>query len=262
MLTVGTAVDANVLIYERIREEVRNGVTPQTAITKGFEKAFSAIADSNVTTLIAGIVLWVFGTGPIRGFAVVLSLGIVTSMFTSLLGSRALTDADLRRRTARRAFRSIWRPGGGPPHGILQGRHELRVHVQTKALVCAVSGADDRLDRFARHPRSEPRHRLHRWHRHRGAFPDTTPSMGSAAALQQAGFADAQVQNFGSSRDVAIRLPPPQGQTSEQVRQRVETVLRATVDPDVELKRVEVVGPQVGKELSRQRGSRCSRPWC
>ena len=90
VLTVGMAVDANVLIYERIREELRNGVTPQTAISKGFEKAFSAIADSNITTLIAGVVLWAFGTGAIRGFAVVLSLGILTSMFTSLLGSRAL----------------------------------------------------------------------------------------------------------------------------------------------------------------------------
>ena len=90
VLTVGMAVDANVLIYERIREEMRNGVTPQTAIAKGFEKAFSAIADSNITTLIAGIVLWAFGTGAIRGFAVVLSLGIITSMFTALLGSRAL----------------------------------------------------------------------------------------------------------------------------------------------------------------------------
>jgi len=90
VLTVGMAVDANVLIYERIREELRNGVTPQTAISKGFEKAFSAIADSNITTLIAGVVLWAFGTGAIRGFAVVLSLGIATSMFTALLGSRAL----------------------------------------------------------------------------------------------------------------------------------------------------------------------------
>ncbi|MEO7773454.1 MAG: protein translocase subunit SecD [Steroidobacteraceae bacterium] len=90
LLTVGVAVDANVLIYERIREELRNGVTPQAAIRAGFEKAFSAIADSNVTTIIAGLVLWVFGTGPIRGFAVVLTLGIATSMFTSLMGSRAL----------------------------------------------------------------------------------------------------------------------------------------------------------------------------
>ena len=90
ILTVGMAVDANVLIYERIREELRNGVSPQAAIRAGFDKAFSAIADSNVTTLIAGVVLWVFGTGAIRGFAVVLSLGIATSMFTALMGSRAL----------------------------------------------------------------------------------------------------------------------------------------------------------------------------
>jgi preprotein translocase subunit SecD len=90
ILTVGMAVDANVLIYERIREELRNGVSPQAAIKAGFEKAFSAIADSNVTTFIAGVVLFVFGTGAIKGFAIVLSLGILTSMFTSLMGSRAL----------------------------------------------------------------------------------------------------------------------------------------------------------------------------
>ncbi len=90
ILTVGMAVDANVLIYERIREEIRKGVSPQAAIRAGFEKAFSAIADSNITTLIAGVVLWVFGTGPIRGFAIVLTLGIATSLFTALMGSRAL----------------------------------------------------------------------------------------------------------------------------------------------------------------------------
>jgi preprotein translocase subunit SecD len=90
ILTVGIAVDANVLIYERIREELRNGVSPQAAIRAGFDKAFSAIADSNITTLIAGVVLWVLGKGPIKGFAVVLTLGIATSMFTSLMGSRAL----------------------------------------------------------------------------------------------------------------------------------------------------------------------------
>jgi preprotein translocase subunit SecD len=90
ILTVGMAVDANVLIYERIREELRNGVSPQAAIKAGFEKAFSAIADSNVTTVIAGVVLIVFGTGAIRGFAIVLTLGIATSMFTALMGSRAL----------------------------------------------------------------------------------------------------------------------------------------------------------------------------
>jgi preprotein translocase subunit SecD len=90
VLTLGMAVDANVLIYERVREELRRGTSPQAAIKAGFEKAFSAIADANVTTFIAGVVLWVFGTGPIRGFAVTLCVGIVTSMFTAILGSRAL----------------------------------------------------------------------------------------------------------------------------------------------------------------------------
>jgi preprotein translocase subunit SecD len=106
ILTVGMAVDANVLIYERIREELRKGVSPQAAIRAGFEKAFSAIADSNVTTLIAGVVLFVFGTGPIRGFATVLTLGIATSMFTSLMGSRALLTLMYggRRRVARLAI--------------------------------------------------------------------------------------------------------------------------------------------------------------
>ena len=90
VLTVGMAVDANVLIYERIREELANGNTPQSAIRAGYEKAFSTIADANVTTLIAAIVLFMFGTGPIKGFAVTLSLGIVTSMFTAIVGTRGV----------------------------------------------------------------------------------------------------------------------------------------------------------------------------
>jgi preprotein translocase subunit SecD len=92
VLTVGMAVDANILIYERIREELRNGVSPRAAITAGFDRAFSAIADSNVTALIAGVVLWLFGAGAVRGFAVVLVIGIATSMFTSLIGTRALVQ--------------------------------------------------------------------------------------------------------------------------------------------------------------------------
>jgi len=89
VLTIGMAADANVLIFERIREELRNGNSPHAAIHAGFDKAFSAIADSNVTTLIAGVVLFTFGTGPVRGFAVTLCLGILTSLFTAILGSRA-----------------------------------------------------------------------------------------------------------------------------------------------------------------------------
>ena len=92
VLTVGMAVDANVLIFERIREELRNGNSPQAAIRAGYEKAFSTIADANITTLIAASVLWVFGTGPIRGFATTLGLGIVTSMFTAIVGTRVVVN--------------------------------------------------------------------------------------------------------------------------------------------------------------------------
>jgi len=98
VLTVGMAVDANILIYERIREELRAGVTPRAAIDKGFDRAFTAIADSNVTTLIAGVVLWAFGSGPVRGFAVVLTLGILTSLFTAVIGSRVVVHLIYTRR--------------------------------------------------------------------------------------------------------------------------------------------------------------------
>ena len=90
---MGIAVDANILIYERIREELRAGNSPLSSINIGFEKAFATIADSNVTTLIAGVVLFAFGTGTIRSFAIVMTLGIVTSLFTSVVGSRALVHA-------------------------------------------------------------------------------------------------------------------------------------------------------------------------
>jgi preprotein translocase subunit SecD len=92
VLTVGMAVDANVLIFERIREELRVGNTPQASIHAGYEKALSTIADSNITTLLAALVLFGFGTGPVKGFAVTLSIGIVCSMFTAIMGTRAVIN--------------------------------------------------------------------------------------------------------------------------------------------------------------------------
>ena len=92
VLTVGMAVDANVLIFERIREEIRTGNTPQASIHSGYAKAFSTIADANITTLIAAVLLFGFGTGPIKGFAITLSLGIATSMFTAIMLTRAIVN--------------------------------------------------------------------------------------------------------------------------------------------------------------------------
>jgi len=103
---VGIAVDANVLIFERIREELRNGLSPQAAISAGYDRAFSTIADANVTTLIAALVLFLFGTGPIKGFAITLSIGVVVSMFTAIVVTRAIVNLTYgrRRRIARLAI--------------------------------------------------------------------------------------------------------------------------------------------------------------
>lgn len=92
VLTVGMAVDANVLIFERIREELAGGAPPQSAINAGYEKALSSITDANITTLIAAVVLFAIGTGPVKGFAITLLLGIITSMFTAIVGTRAIVN--------------------------------------------------------------------------------------------------------------------------------------------------------------------------
>ena len=104
LLTVGMAVDANVLINERIREELRLGKTPQAAIYAGYDRAFSTILDSNVTTFIAALVLFAFGTGPVKGFAITLMIGILTSMFTAITGTRSVVNLLY----GKRRLQSLW----------------------------------------------------------------------------------------------------------------------------------------------------------
>ena len=112
-LTLGMAIDANVLINERIREELRVGMPPQAAISEGYERAFATILDSNITTLIAGLALLIFGSGPVRGFAVVHCLGILTSIFSSVVVSRALVNViyGRRKKLTSVAIGQIWKPG-------------------------------------------------------------------------------------------------------------------------------------------------------
>ncbi len=113
-LALGMAIDANVLINERIREELRNGNTPQAAIFAGYDRAWGTIFDSNVTTLIAGVALFAFGTGPVKGFAVVHCLGILTSMFSAVMLSRALVNLwyGTRRKVDSLSIGQVWRPDG------------------------------------------------------------------------------------------------------------------------------------------------------
>ncbi|WIM06853.1 MAG: protein translocase subunit SecD [Candidatus Nitricoxidivorans perseverans] len=112
-LTLGMAIDANVLINERVREELRGGNTPQAAITAGYERAWATILDSNVTTLIAGLALLIFGSGPVRGFAVVHCLGILTSLFSAVVVSRALVNLiyGRRKKLASISIGQVWKPG-------------------------------------------------------------------------------------------------------------------------------------------------------
>ena len=112
-LALGMAIDSNVLINERIREELRNGATPQGAISAGFDRAWATIIDSNVTTLIVGVALWVFGSGPIRGFAVVHTLGILTSMFSAVFVSRGVVNLWYGRKKKLQsiAIGTVWVPG-------------------------------------------------------------------------------------------------------------------------------------------------------
>ncbi len=114
-LALGMAIDANVLINERVREELRNGNTPQAAIHAGYERAWATILDSNVTTLIAGIALLAFGSGPVRGFAVVHCLGILTSMFSAVVVSRGIVNLyyGSRRRLEKVSIGQVWKPSTG-----------------------------------------------------------------------------------------------------------------------------------------------------
>jgi preprotein translocase subunit SecD len=105
VLTLGMAVDANVLIFSRIREELAAGLSPQAAIFAGYERAHVSILDSNITTIIVGVILFAIGSGPVQGFAVVLTLGILTSMFTALTGTRALVNLCFGHR---RKLQKIW----------------------------------------------------------------------------------------------------------------------------------------------------------
>jgi preprotein translocase subunit SecD len=114
-LVLGMAIDANVLINERVREELRNGASPQAAIHAGYDRAWATIIDSNVTTLIAGLALLAFGSGPVRGFAVVHCLGILTSMFSGVFFSRGLVNLWYGRQKKLKSVSigTVWRPDAG-----------------------------------------------------------------------------------------------------------------------------------------------------
>ena len=160
-LTLGMAIDANVLINERIREELRWGATPHAALTAGYERAWATILDSNVTTLIAGIALLIFGTGPVRGFAVVHCLGILTSMFSAVFVSRGIVNLiyGSRKHLSSISIGQAWHPARLPPRNDATGAREPRPRPARRPPAApAAARAARRADRFPSRTRARPTH--------------------------------------------------------------------------------------------------------
>jgi len=258
-LVLGMAIDANVLINERVREELRNGVSPQAAIHAGYDRAWATILDSNVTTLIAGLALLAFGSGPVRGFAVVHCLGILTSMFSAVFFSLGLVNLwyGRQKKLNRVDWHRVARPGLGPGERRIRNTSmeffKIRrdIPFMRHALVFnAVSFATFLAAVFFLFSRG-----LHLSVEFTGGTLMEV-SYSQPADLNQAreriaalGYNDVQVQNFGTARDVLIRMPAVKGVSSAQQSDKVLAALKEG-DASAELRRTEFVGPQVGDELA------------
>ena len=206
VLTLAVAVDANVLINERIKEELSNGRTVQQAIDEGYKGAFSSIFDANVTTLIKVIILYAVGTGAIKGFAITTGIGIATSMFTAIVGTRAGISGFL-----------------------------LIVSIA----IIGVRGFNWGLDFTG------------------GTVIEITlekpVDMDQLRdSLQKAGFEEPQLQNFGSSRDIMVRMPPVHDANgSQELGSKVVNVINESTSQSATVKRIEFVGPSVGADLAQ-----------
>ncbi|QPC87571.1 protein translocase subunit SecDF [Mesorhizobium sp. NBSH29] len=243
VLTVGMAVDSNVLIYERIREERRNGRSVIQAIDAGFSKALATIVDANVTTLIAAGVLFYLGSGPVKGFAITLAIGIVTTMFTAFTLTRWLVAAWVRR------FRPTELPRAPitliptntkiPFMGIRRWTFTLSSVLSIAAVVAFMSvGMNYGIDFKG------------------GSLIEVQARSGAAdpgdirARLQQLNIGDVQVQEFGSPNDALIRIGSQDG--GDNAEQSAVTKVRDDLQVDYDVRRVESVGPTVSAELARE----------
>lgn len=236
ILTVGMAVDANVLIYERIREELREGRALRNAITNGYHKAFTAILDSNVTTLIAAFLLFWFGSGPIRGFGVTLSLGLLASMFTAIFVTRVIFDLLLEWKILRnmRMLQLV-----GPTHIDFIGKRRIFFTISFLVIVGGMSyfffsgekvyGID-----FAGGQIQEYQ------------FEKPIPLEKARSSLATLGLADASLQQFQEERVILVRTPQ---ETADTVLSQFK---KDFPENPFQILRIEKVGPSVGRHLRMQ----------
>ena len=243
VLTIGMAVDSNVLIYERIREERRNGRSVIQAIDTGFSKALATIVDANLTTLIAAAVLFYLGTGPVKGFAVTLAIGIVTTVFTAFTFTRWLIAEWVRRSKPKELpwapIRLIPPDTKIPFMGMRRYTFALSGVLSVLSVVLFMTvnmnyGVDFK----------------------GGSLIEVQSKAGAAdladirARLSDLNIGDVQVQQFGQSSDVLIRVGSQD--SGDNAEQTVVTKVRGELESDYEFRRVETVGPTVSSELARQ----------
>ena len=249
ILTMGMAVDANVLIFERIREELRKGKTIRAAIETGYSRAFLTIIDANVTTLIAALVLFQFGTGPVKGFAVTLSIGIFASVFTAIVVTRMVFDLLTKRRTFRRltmisfvrdtafGFISKRRYAFATSTAvILLGMGFFAVRGKANFGIDFVPGTIIQI-----------------------RFTDDTTTAQVRDALLRVGIEDAVIQSVEGTRDVLIRTaqyeteePPSVGAADQTADARIRRALQSDASlPAFAVEKEEFVGPAVGSELKK-----------
>lgn len=236
VLTLGMAVDANVLIYERMREEMKLGRTLRQVITNGYERAFSAILDSNLTTILAAFLLFQFGTGPIRGFAVTTVIGLLASFFTAIVVTRVIFELLFKSGTLKKI--PMLHLIGATRFNFLKPRGICYL-VSTAAILAGLMlfgrlGAQAYGIDFVGG-------QVQQYH-----FQKPVEMEKVRSALAQAQLQDASLQQFGSSQEVLIRTS---GDTVNVVREKLKSVLP---ENPPELTRVEQVGPSVGQDLRKR----------
>jgi preprotein translocase subunit SecD len=241
VLTIGMAVDANVLIFERIREELRNAKSPSRAIERGYEQAFSAIVDANITTFIAAVILFAMGSGPVKGFAVTLGVGIVTSVFTATVLTRLIV--------------SIWMQWARPktlkvglfklvPEGTklnFMGGRKIAALCSAVLVAASVAGAAILGLNFGIDFRGGTMLEVRT---------EQAADIGKIREVVNGlGFGDVGVQEFGDPRDVLIRIEAQEGvDANKLVEPTVMAALQEAI-PDIEKRAVSFVGPAVSGEL-------------
>ncbi|MBP2549094.1 SecD/SecF fusion protein [Neorhizobium galegae] len=241
VLTMGMAVDSNVLIYERIREEVKSGRSLLPAIDSGFKRAFGTIIDANLTTLIAAVVLFYLGSGPVRGFAVTLAVGIVTTVFTAFTFTSWLFAVWVRRAKPKHLPKGV-RTGvfdgrGLPFMSIRRYTFLIAAALSIASLVSFVTvGMNLGIDFRG------------------GSIIELKARQGDAniadirARLDQLNLGEVQAQGFGTSQDVLVRVQAQDG--GENAEQSALARIRGDLEGDYEFRRVEVVGPSVSSDLT------------